>query len=417
MRRIWNLVWKDTRRRARNPVGVLILVAIPLAISLIFGLVFSPRGGQTLPQLTLLVADRDKTFLSQLVKSAFTQGELASMVELKEVELAEGERMMEKGRATALLDIPEGFGKDLLEGKSVSMRLVKNPAEEFLPQIAQKIAETIALLLDYGVRILAGPLEQITARRDQGEFPALDEWNTVGRLFYTSFEKISKYALPPVIELEIEEEKKEEKSHELNYFGLFLPGMALMSLLFLAGTAFRDLAVESSGGQLARIFSSPTPPWAILAAKFASSWVLVYASYLIMAVCGIFLFGLDPERPFLFFFGGALVAAAVTGIMSLVYSIMSEERRGEAITSIIVILMCMLGGSFIPYEGLPAFLKGAAHFTVNYWSIDLLAGSIHSALATGNPLYDVLVLSGIALVTVSVAFAVLRRRMMRGILS
>lgn len=415
MRRIVNLVWKDSRRRARNPVSVLVLIAIPLAISLIFGLVFSPRGGGTLPRLTLLVADLDRSFLSQLVKSAMTRGDLASMIELREVELDAGERMMEEGDATALLVIPEGFGSDLLEGKNVAIRLVKNPAQEFLPQIAQKAAETIVLVLDYGLRILEEPLAAITARSDREAFPELEEWNTVGRLFYSSFEKISTYVFPPVIDLATREPVKETGTHEVNYFGLFLPGMALMSLLFLAATAFRDLAVESSGGQLARIFSSPTPAWAILAAKFASSWVLVYVSYLVMAACGMLLFRLDLERPVSFFAGGALVAAAVTGLMGLIYSIMSEERRGEAITSIIVILMCMLGGSFIPYQGLPDFLKGAARFTVNFWSIDLIAGSIDSSLATGNRLDDVLVLSGTSLATLAAAFAVLRRRMTRGI--
>jgi ABC-type multidrug transport system permease subunit len=417
LRRIGNLVWKDSRRRARNPVGVLVLVAIPLAISLIFGLVFSPRDGRKLPQLTLLVVDRDGSFVSRLVKSAFTQGELASMVKLEEVELAEGERLMEDGKASALLEIPEGFGKNLLDGKNVSLRLVKNPAEEFLPRIAQKVTETIALLLDYGVRILGGPLGEITAQAERKEFPGPEEWEGVGDLFYTSFEGISNYVFPPVIALEVEEEKEEEGGRPINFFGLFLPGMALMSLLFLASTAFRDLAVETSGGQLARIVSSPTPAWAILVAKFVSSWVLVYVSYLIMTFCGVLLFRLELERPLGFFAGGALVSAAVTGIMSLVYSFMSEERRGEAITSIIVILMCMIGGSFIPYAGLPAFLKGTAHFTVNYWSIDLLAGSINPALAEGDLFQDVVVLSGITLVSVAIAFTVLRRRMTRGILS
>jgi hypothetical protein len=394
-------------------------MAIPLVISLIFGMVFSPSGEQKLPRFKLLVVDRDDTFVSQFVKSSFTQGELAEMIELQEVSPEEGYNMMDGGKATALLDIPEGFGDDLLEGKSVQLRLVKNPAQELLPDIAEKITEIVALLLDYGSRILSDPINEIKNSEEESGFPDEEEWIRVGKLFYTRLEKIQEYALPPVIELETEviDDDTEEEA-DMNFFALFLPGIALMSLLFIAEVAFRDLAIENEGGQLKRIFVTPTGPFGILMGKLAYAFTLVYISFLIMAVSGILLFGITLEDPLLFFTGGALSSIACTGVMGLVYSMIGEEKRGGAVTSIIVIVMCMIGGSFLPLQAFPEFWKGLARFTLNYWCIDLLQEAIWSGFTNGGGVViNILVLSLITAVTVSLSVIMLHRKMIRGIIS
>lgn len=417
MSTIWTLLKKDLLRRAQAPVGVLVLMAIPLVISLIFGMVFSPSGDQKLPRFKLLIVDTDNTFVSQFVKSAFTQGELAEMIELEEVSPEDGKDMMKGGKASALVEIPENFGTDLLDGKKVKLRLVKNPAEQFVPDVLEKITETLALIMDYGVRILADPIQEIRSHETGERFPDEESWLTVSRLFYTRLEKIQKYALPPGIELETETVGEEEERADVNYFALFLPGMALMSLLFIGEIAFRDLAVENTGGQLKRIFVTPTAASRILVGKLVYAFTLVYVSFLVMAFSGIILFKITLERPALFFLGGALASLACAGIMGFVYSLIGQEKKGEAVTSIIIIVMCMVGGSFVPIQALPEFLKTVAHFTVNYWSIDLLQGSLWSGFTSGGSGTDMLVLTAIAALSITLSVMILHRKLARGIVS
>ena len=227
MSTIWTLIRKDLLRRAKSPVGTLVLMAIPLAVSLLFGLVFSPSGQQPVPRFTLLLVDLDRSLASQFVKSAFSQGGLAKLIELREVAPAEGARLMADGKATALLEVPKGFGDDLLDGKAVTLRLLKNPSERFLPDVAQKVAETLALVLGYGSRALADPLREIRSMDSGGAFPDEASWLAVARLFRDRLSKVGKYALPPVIELVAEDMKPEgPPAPAVNYFALFLPGMA-----------------------------------------------------------------------------------------------------------------------------------------------------------------------------------------------
>lgn len=415
MRIIWTLLRKDISRRVKSPAGVLLLMAIPLVISMIFGTVFSPSGEQKLPRLKLLIVDSDDSFVSRFIKGSFTQGELSEMIELQEVGIEDGREMMDQGEAAALLEIPEGFGDDFLNERFTSLRLIKNPAGQFLPDIAEKITDTLALFLDYAVRILADPIREIRSSQNGDAFPTLESWNATGALFYTSIEKIEKYVLPPVIEIESEVVKDEEKEQgDINLFGLFLPGIALMSLLFIAEIAFRDLAVENSGGQLRRIIVTPTRPFEILFGKLAYAFSLVYLSFIVMAVSGMLIFGMTLENPALFILGGALSSLACTGLMGLVYSFVGEEKKGEAVSSIFIIFMCLMGGSFVPQQALPDFLRSVARFTLNHWSIDLLQGSISSRFTDGNALTDILVLSGITFVTISLSVLILKRKMFRG---
>jgi ABC-type multidrug transport system permease subunit len=411
---LFSLLVKDLRRRMKAPMGILVLIAIPLALSLIFGMVFSPSNEGEIPSFTLLVVDRDSSLASGLVKSAFTQGKLADLVELREVTPEEGAGMMDAGKASALLEIPEGFGADLLDGRAVRLRLMKDPAEQYMPDIAEQIAGTLCLLLDYGSRILAGPIEKIRSQRDQTAFPGREEWNEVSDLFYHLFEGIEKYALPPVIELETGTISGEEEATGVNYFALFLPAIALMSLLFIGENGFRDLAIENEGGQLRRIFATPTRPSLILAGKVVYSVILVYASFLAMAVSGVVLFGIEFADPVLFFLGGVLVSLACTGIMGVIYTLTGQRRKGEALTSMIVIIMCMVGGSFVPIQALPEAMHVPARFTVNYWGIDLLQSAINRDLAEAGPSADILVLTGISVVTISLSALLLGRKLSKG---
>ena len=50
MRKILLIVWKDLRQRIRNPVGVLLMMAIPLVITLIIGVVFGGSDEMKLPR-------------------------------------------------------------------------------------------------------------------------------------------------------------------------------------------------------------------------------------------------------------------------------------------------------------------------------------------------------------------------------
>ena len=162
---ISQLVKKDLLRRFKNPIGFVLLILLPLILVGLMGLVFSPKNNnEILPQIKLFIEDHDESFASKLIPGAFSRDQLAKMFEVEQIEKDTGRELMDKGKASALLIIPDGFGKAVLDGEKTELILVKNPGERFSPKIAE---ETIAILAegaDRLLRIADKPLQSIRSQ-------------------------------------------------------------------------------------------------------------------------------------------------------------------------------------------------------------------------------------------------------------
>lgn len=355
----------------RNPAATLLLLAVPVLLSALFALVFTPGSGGTKIHFTMLVADADNTLVSRFIRGAFTHGELAEMVETVEVPPAEARSRFSQAEASALLEIPKGFGKRLLNGEKVELVLVKNPAQQVLPGVAEQIAASLATVTEYAARILGDPIRETGIVDESAKgFPSSDRFMSVSKGVYERLERVHRYISPPVISIKSQGPAK--PTNQVNFYAVFFPGMALMALLFLAEATFRDFATEREGGQLRRLISAPIHPAQILVARLISAILLVFAGFIIQLAFAVVIFSMPVQSPLLLLGGGFLAAAACTGVMGMVHCLTGRSRSGEATASIAVVVLCMLGGSFIPLESLPAFFIHTARMTPNHWAISLL---------------------------------------------
>jgi len=174
MRLIFHLIQKDFKRKWKNPVVILGFILIPVIFTFIFGLVFGSSEEEILPKVQVLVVDKDKSFISQFLLTAFNQGELKKFIQVELVEEEEGHELLDQGKASALLTIPENFGDDVWEGRGAELTLLKNPSEQFLPQIAEEIIDTTSLLLSALFSVFSDELNAIQNAVDKGEFSDTD---------------------------------------------------------------------------------------------------------------------------------------------------------------------------------------------------------------------------------------------------
>ena len=79
---------------------------------------------------------------------------------------AEGRKRMDAGQASAMVIIPERFTLDLLEAKPVTLSVVKNPAEQFLPDVVEEFMNTTAVMLSAMVQAFADEARGIRAMLD-----------------------------------------------------------------------------------------------------------------------------------------------------------------------------------------------------------------------------------------------------------
>ena len=103
---------KDIARWRQDYMAVLIWLAIPLMIG---GLITTLMGSDVKPHGTLLLVDEDQTFLSELIVSAYSAGELGEFLSVEKTGFDEGFQRVNDDEASGLLVIPKGFAQAFLE--------------------------------------------------------------------------------------------------------------------------------------------------------------------------------------------------------------------------------------------------------------------------------------------------------------
>jgi len=380
MNNISHLIQKDFKRKWKNPVVILGFLLIPVIFTIIFGIVFGSSEEQTLPQVPVLAVDKDKSFLSQFFLTALNQGELKKLVSIKVVEEEEGRRLLDKGKASALMIMPENFTEDVWNHRSAEILLLKNPAEQFLPQIAEEIVDTASLLFSALFSVFNNEVSLIRAFIEKGEFLDRDV-STLSVQIKNRLEGVAKFVFPPVISLkqEILSEKKEEAGPSLSVQGYILPAMAIMFLLFICNIVFEDILREKEIGTLRRMSVSPLKLSEFIWSKTITSALIGMICTFVLVVLGIVLFSIQWGNLFIVFLIVLCLNIMLAGFISLIYSFIHTERQAGAVLSSVIIVMSMLGGSMIPVENFPPLVQQISKITLNYWGLKAFHKAIQRA--------------------------------------
>ncbi|MES1243381.1 MAG: ABC transporter permease [Acidobacteriota bacterium] len=417
-RQVVLLVRKDLQRRVRSPLSTLVILAFPLILSGIIALAFGARDTKP-PKVRLLLDDRDDGLAGTLISSAFSRPEAAPYFEVEKAG-PDALQRLEKDGFSAILRIPEGLTDALLDGRTVTLELVRNPSQSILPEVAGQVTDVIADGLSSASYTLEGPLKGLTPllQADQGPSDqqvavvsvALNQW--VGRS--------SRYLFPPAIKLtSVQLEKAEDgpkmagASPTTSIFLFVLPGVAVFALFTLGDQVMRDLLTERTKGTLRRLLAGPVGTGTVVAAKAVTAAVVGLVALLVLAAVAGIVGGraVDPSG---FLLLSLALVLAVTGVASAVYGLARDDRQGSTIGSVLYLVLAFSGGSFLPLDSLPAALRAVSPFSLFYWGTEG-----YKALLGGGGLRDVLpnvgILAGGGLALLVLGGALLRRRMLRGV--
>ena len=159
MKRLLLLVLKDFRRDLKRPWSILLFATLPVIMTGLIAVVFG-RGGRSGPVPTVHVAilDQDKDLVPRMLSYLLTEGDIAERVQLHSVQSRdEGLRLLEKGRASALIVLPEKTTESLLKGRACAIELYENPMQQYLPKVVRHGASLFAVGMSSVVDVLQDP--------------------------------------------------------------------------------------------------------------------------------------------------------------------------------------------------------------------------------------------------------------------
>ena len=415
MRSILILTLKDLRRRFRDPTALLLNLAIPLAIIGMIFLAFGRggSGGQNAPVLKIVMVDLDGTPLSNLLSGAPRNSEMAQRLDVSQAKTREeGLALLKEKDAAALLLIPQGFMDALLAGSNAELELIKNPSQSIMPIVAQQGLDVAALYLSGARRLLGADAPLLRDLVKGRGWENADAVMTLSRTIYDRMSTVADLLLPPIITFKTEQAAG---TAGFNWLGWMYPGMVVMALLYIGLLQMRDLLHERDGGTLRRLLAAPVGAPQVLLSKVFSVAVVVAIAELLLLTLGAFVFGVKWVHPGALAVASLVIVFAVTGFMALFFALVRTERQGDAFGGILVMVMSLLGGAFIPPQVLPAAMQTVSKITVNHWANEALR-TLAAEGTLGQIGLPLAVLFALGLVSTFLGVLLLSRRHLRGAL-
>jgi ABC-type Na+ efflux pump permease subunit len=359
---------KDLRRILRDPVAILLSVGLPLMVGLLLKIAFG--GGETKPTAQLLVADHDSSFVSSLLVGSFDRGPLAELVATQGVTEERGRAMMEDGKASGLLIIPDNFGDDVFDRKLTTLTLITNPAQRILPGILKGALEFMTDALAGVQGILGDSFQPLNAPAPAGRITQPDSLVAAFSVRVNSLvERGGRYIFPPVIKVKtvvLEEEKEDTRG----FSDLFFPSMLFMAILFAAQNMSDDVWREKTLGTLRRNVSTPQRLGVILAAKLLAITAFIGVVSLVGLIGGRLLFSIQIDNLPLAVMWATLSGAFMLLIFTMLQLLAASQRGANLLGNLVLFPLIMLGGSFFPFEAMPDWMARIGRMTPNGWTLE-----------------------------------------------
>ena len=374
MRRILLVFLNDARRRLKSPVAILVLMLTPLVMTGIIGSVFKPSGNNTeLPKIKLLIVDKDVNIGSRFFLGSFSSPQIEDMFDISVVKEEEGMDLISKGKASALVIIPEDFSERIIKAEKSEFTVIKNPSEQFLPLIVEEFMNTYAVIISGFVVAFEPEIREIESLLDDNlEDIDIQDMVPFMEKGKKKIEKIGSYLDPLLIQLKSEVKGKDasESTAGLNIFAYILPGMSIMFLFFIIEIFIREILSEREDGKLQRMMFSPMKTGELILARILSGWIMGTFALLLIILTGVLLFGIKWGNYLSMFVLSAVVCFWIAAFFSLLNGFFKNRNQAGAFTAPIILGFSALGGSIFPVNNLPSGIQFFSRMTPNYWFIE-----------------------------------------------
>ncbi len=392
---------KDLRRFLRDPVALMFWLALPLGIGIAITLATGGAAGPK-PIARLFLVNEDQSLVSDILIQAFRQA--GGVFQVEPVERAEGRRRLDRGEGTALLILAKGFGEAVLAEKPFRLELITNPEQRILPQMVEELLQVLRQAVFYLHRLAGNELKALAAGRAGSRVFSDADIARISIAIHQTANRLQNYLYPPAVLLETA--PRAGTGTQANISMMFLPGILLMSLLFMAQGLSDDIWKERNQGTLRRWTIAPGGPLPFLIAKLVSAAVLIFAVSLIILSIGMAYHGLPFYRLPLALLWSTVSGLLFLSLMQFMQLYASSQRAGAILATCLVFPLMILGGSMFPLERMPAWMAAVGRCTPNGWALELLKDIL---LGRSDPTDWSAGFAGMALLSVAASLLTVRR--------
>jgi ABC-2 type transport system permease protein len=388
------IVIKDLKQMFKDWKVALFLVVAPILFTILMGVAFSGAGAEKDNRLSIAWINNDN---QSGMAAAFGKAlQMTGDIKLEERQPDQYEKMktdVRQNRLAGALVVPEGFGKQILNGKVAQIEVIVNEGSSEAATVGEITRLVISQLLSavQGSRLSAMTQDQLGLLADEAAFAsavdqgvqlAFEEWNNPP--YTVVVEKVGAEAV-----------KKESK--KFNPYTQSSPGMIIQFTINGLVASAAILTMERRQRTLQRLLTTSVSKVEIFAGHFLAMFVIILLQQTLLVIFGQFL-GVDylrqPMAILLVMVGLSLWLASM-GL--LIGAAAKSEDQVVLFSLIAMFLFTALGGAWFPLEGTGKAFYAIAHFTPGAWAMDGFQNIIQRGLDITSVLLPFGVLVGYAL--------------------
>ena len=397
--KILSITWKDLQIFLKDRGALLLLFLVPLLFVLVFtGALGEVGKGEPDTRILLPVIDLDGGAAAQTLIQGL---EAAGGVRVEGYEQAEALALLDENKISRVLTIPEGFSSDVGEGRPVTLRLTNHSdAAPEQTEAVRLVVEGVARDMSLEIQILAALQQmgqmQASAPEEYREAFSVERMQAQAR---SQFESAQAQPLVAVTQRVPGQEVEQEKA--LGLGDVAVPGITVLFVFLAAQTMARSIYDEKKVGSFRRLLAAPMSKGALLAGKMVPNLIMgLIQTGVIFAfgIIGLRLMGLPSAKlgpdPLVVVLVVVLIALCSSALGILIAAIARTENQIGGLSSVLLWVMGLLGGSFVPLFLLERFLGPVPKIVPHYWANHALVNLMVRGLGLADVALDCAVLLG-----------------------
>ncbi len=318
--RLWPVIAKELKQLVRDPRSLLMNVAMPLLVMLMFGAGYGGRQTRAIP-VAVANLDPQGDLSWELIDYIFQAPGIEPGCYVNSEE--EAVELVRRGEVYGAIIIPEHFTEDLKAGRKVYVKVVVDAAAPFAPTIINS-AVTNAL---YHL--------QVSIAEDYGTVAVVMEQETVYGPSITTMEGFTPITMGLL---------------------LYLVPMTLISL---------SLCRERERGTYEQLIMAPISRWDIVGGKFAAYTILSMANMFGTLGVAILVFNVRVRGPLVDLVAFSLLFLVCSLSLGMLISVVSKNQLQALGTSIFLFIPSLLfAGIISPVE----YISPAVRYAITYTS-------------------------------------------------
>ena len=409
------LVRKDLALFFHDRRAVVMSFVAPIAIASFFGFLFAGSGsgsGET-AKVPVRVVDQDGSALSRAVVDGLAK-EKSLAVARGTVE--EARDAVRRGKTAVAVILPRGFGAAagsafLNAGDRPEIALLHDPSrtgelamvrgvltQHVMEAVSQETftGESGLQTIDEALRGLEG-----NTRLDEETRGSLRGLLDNARRLNVSTRQQPGSAAPAGLAMPYgvrEEAVTARRGVAYNSFAHSFAGMGVQFMLLAAIDLGMGILLERQRGLWKRLRSAPLSRSLLLAAKAVSGALLGLLTLLVAFGFSMLVFGVRIQGSLLGFFGVAAACALMASTLGLLIAALGRTPQAtRGIATLIILVMVMLGGAWVPAFVFPAWLQKVTLAVPTRWAVDGLDATTWRGVDLAGAVLPIAVLLGFAL--------------------